>query len=117
MRFKVDQNLPVEVAEALRTAGRDADTVDDESLAGASDRKLAEYASTERRAIVSLDVGFADIRAYPPSEHPGLMVLRPAHQEKGNVLRLIARVIPLLEREPLAGRLWIVDERRVRIRN
>lgn len=34
MRFKVDQNLPVELAEALRAAGHDAHTVYEEGLAG-----------------------------------------------------------------------------------
>ena len=33
-RFKVDENLPVEAAEALRIAGYDALTVLDPSLAG-----------------------------------------------------------------------------------
>jgi predicted nuclease of predicted toxin-antitoxin system len=42
MRFKVDENLPVEVADSLRQAGYDTATV------------------------ITLDTDFADIRAYPP---------------------------------------------------
>jgi hypothetical protein len=50
MKFKVDENLPIEVGEILTEAGHDADTVADEALIGASDPKLAEVASNEERA-------------------------------------------------------------------
>jgi predicted nuclease of predicted toxin-antitoxin system len=116
VRFKIDQNLPVEVADALRVAGHDAATVYEELLAGAADPKVADVARAEGRAIITLDVGFADIRTYPPSAHMGVVVLRPARQDKATVLGLIARMIRLLEQEQLAERLWVVDERRVRIR-
>ena len=34
MKFKIDENLPVEAAELLRDAGHDAHTVGEESLTG-----------------------------------------------------------------------------------
>jgi hypothetical protein len=37
-------------------------------------------------------------------------------QSRRSVLRVLKRLISLFETEPLAGRLWIVDEARVRIR-
>jgi hypothetical protein len=37
MRFKLDENIPRAVGEALRAAGHDADTVLDEALGGGSD--------------------------------------------------------------------------------
>lgn len=37
MKFKVDENLPEEVAEALVDLGHDADTVHGEGLSGAED--------------------------------------------------------------------------------
>lgn len=72
MRFKIDENLPVELAEELRAAGHKAATVDDQRLVGASDRHLAEVCKTEGRVFVTLDVDFADIRTYPPDEYPNL---------------------------------------------
>ncbi len=56
MKFKVDENLPVEVAELLRQAGYDAATVFDEKLAGETDRTIAAVCRLEQRAIVTLDV-------------------------------------------------------------
>jgi hypothetical protein len=55
MKFKVDENLPVEVREMLIDGGHDAQTVVDEALAGAKDPRLATVAREERRTLVSLE--------------------------------------------------------------
>lgn len=116
MRFKVDENLPVEAAEILRDSGHDAVTVLEQQLRGSADSHLAALCKQEGRALVTLDMDFADIRAYPPADLPGLILLRLARQDKPNVLSALARLIQVLHAEPLAGTLWIVEENRVRIR-
>lgn len=116
MRFKTDENLPVEAAAVFRKAGHEAETIHDEQLSGRPDDQLAEVCRRENRILVTLDLDFADIRTYPPHEYPGLIVLRPRLQAKRRVLDLLQFVSRLLDLEPLAGHLWIVDESRVRIR-
>ena len=66
--------------------------------------------------MITLDADFADIRAYPPEQFPGLIVLRLRRQDKLHVLEVIGRLIPLLSSEPLEHLLWIVEETRLRIR-
>jgi predicted nuclease of predicted toxin-antitoxin system len=116
MKFKVDENLPIDVALILQQAGYQAETVFDEGLSGAEDAVIAETCQSEQRILITLDVGFADIRTYPPSQHPGMIVLRLDRQEKQNVLKIIRSIITLLTEKPIAGTLWIVSERQVRIR-
>ncbi|MDS4019458.1 MAG: DUF5615 family PIN-like protein [Candidatus Competibacter sp.] len=116
MRFKIDENLPVEVAKLLRRHQHDAATVIEQRLAGQPDAHIAGICQTEQRALITLDLDFADIRRYPPADHAGIIVLRPATQSIPAVLSLIQRLVPLLNREPITGALWIVDESRVRIR-
>ena len=116
MRFKVDENLPIEVAEVLQAAGHDATTVNEEGIGGAHDPDIAKVLRRENRAIVTLDVGFADIRLYPPHEYPGIVVFRLPRQDKPLVLRICQRLVGPLTREPLAGRLWIVEVDRIRVR-
>ena len=116
MRFKIDENLPVEAAEVLRRGGHDATTVLEEGISGSLDPRIAAVCQQEQRALITLDKDFADIRTYPPSEYDGLVVMRIPHQDKPSVLALVERLLPLLEQEMLAQRLWIVDEQRVRIR-
>ncbi len=116
MRFKIDENLPIEARDAFIQAGFEASTVEDEALSGSPDANIASICRAEKRAIVTLDLDFADIRAYPPAEYSGLIVLRLQKQDKRTVLNIVERLVPLLQDEPLVSRLWIVDERRVRIR-
>jgi hypothetical protein len=66
--------------------------------------------------VLTLDLDFSDIRAYPPSDYAGIIVLRPAVQSVPSIRRLVAHVIALLAAEPLQGNLWIVDDSRIRIR-
>ena len=116
MRFKVDENLPVDVAALLRAAGHDAETVADEKLGGASDPDLASICRREQRALVTLDRGFADIRTYPPVEYPGLIVLRPDQQDKETVIRLATRMTHALAVYPVDRHLWILESHRLRLR-
>jgi predicted nuclease of predicted toxin-antitoxin system len=116
MKFKVDENLPAEVAVALREAGHDAMSVVNQGLGGRADANVAEVCRREGRTLVTLDIDFANVQAYPPRDYPGFVVLRLQRQDKPHVLAVVATVVPLLGEEPLERRLWIVDESRVRIR-
>jgi predicted nuclease of predicted toxin-antitoxin system len=116
MRFKVDENLPPEVTSLLRDLGHDARTIWDEGLSGRPDAELAQACQAERRTLVTLDTGFGDIRTYPPEQFAGLIVLRLAKQNRSHVLAVFRRVMTLIPAEPLSGRLWVVEEDRVRVR-
>jgi predicted nuclease of predicted toxin-antitoxin system len=116
MKFKIDENLPVEVAEVLRQAGYEAATVHDQNLAGEIDRTIALVCQSEQRALITLDTDFADIRTYPPGQYAGLVVLRLKQQDKRSVLTVIARLVKALTTEELERYLWIVDEKRIRVR-
>jgi predicted nuclease of predicted toxin-antitoxin system len=116
MKFKVDENLPVEVADLLQESGHDAFTVLDQQMGGQADTSLAVVCQREERAIITLDLDFADIRTYPPSQFSGLIVLRLKQHDKFHVLTVFERIIEMLETELLHGRLWIVEENRLRIR-
>ena len=103
MRFKQDENLPVELAEAFREAGHDAVTVLDKDLGGARDPYLASLFRREGRAIVTFDTDFADIRTYPPSTHPGFVVLRLDSQAYGHVLEIGKHLLNVMSGAAHAG--------------
>ncbi len=116
MKFKTDENFHPDAAELLRKHGHDVLTVWDQNLRGASDDKLTAICSKEQRAMITLDLDFADIMAYPPGEFPGLIVLRLKDQSRKSILSVMEGIISLLISEPLPGKLWLVDEKKVRIR-
>lgn len=117
MEFEIDENLPVEVADLLRQAGHDTMTVPEQHLEGSPHSDIASVCQDERRALITLDTGFADIRAYPPSQFPGMIVLRLRRQDKPHVLNMLQHLLPLLSSELLEHRLWIVEETHLRIRD
>jgi predicted nuclease of predicted toxin-antitoxin system len=116
LKFKVDENLPTEAAELLAGAGHDAVTVGEQRMAGQPDAKVAAVCQQEDRIVVTLDLDFADIRAYPPSDYAGIIVFRLTVLDKFHVLSVLQRLLPVLDKETLVGKLWIVNESSVRMR-
>lgn len=116
MKFKTDENLPVEACELLNKQGHDALTVLDQKLGGAADDQLSTVCQSEKRVLVTLDFDFSDIRHYPPSEHHGIIVLKATSQSKKSIVKLLEGVLKLLNTEPVEGKLWIVEENKIRIR-
>ena len=53
MKFKLDENLPVELVEDFRVLGHDADTIIDEGLRGAADPAVVDAAFSVGRMLVS----------------------------------------------------------------
>ena len=117
MKFKVDENLPLEVVDELRHAGYDALNVYEQKLGGIYDSELAKVCQNEQRIIVTLDTDFADIRSYPPEEFSGIIVLRLRSQDKAYILDTISKVVRMFPNEPIKHKLWIVDDSYVRIRS
>ncbi len=109
MRFKLDENLPVELAQLSRRAGHDAATVLEQRLGGARDADLVSACASENRTIVTLDTDFSDIRTYPPAAHTGMIVMRLRNQGRDHVLNIAERLIQALPETTLDGELWIVE--------
>lgn len=116
MKLKTDENLPIEAAATLREAGFDAETVRDEALSGSADEILADRVRSEARVLVTPDLDFANIHAYPPDHHAGIIVLRPNRQDKATVVALLRRTIAVLQERSPVGELWIVQRDRIRFR-
>jgi predicted RNase H-like HicB family nuclease len=60
-----------ECAEILRGGGLEAETAADERLTGAEDSVIADRFRSEGRVLITLDLDFANIRAYP-GEYAGI---------------------------------------------
>ncbi len=101
LRFKIDENLPTEIATLLREAGHDAQTILDQRMGGADDSQIAEACRSETRVLITLDAGFADIRNYPPRDFAGVIVLRTDDQQKARLLSLFRRVLSFIGQDRL----------------
>lgn len=116
MKFKIDENLPIELATLLQNEGYDASTIYSENLKGAKDPTVIAVCQHEQRVLITLDLDFADIKTYPPKDYAGIIVLRVYKQDKPYLISFFQKLIPAIGQHPLEGHLWIVEEGKIRIR-
>jgi predicted nuclease of predicted toxin-antitoxin system len=117
VKFKLDENLPVSSAAILASAGHDVDTVGQEGLSGAPDPDVVVAATAAGRILISLDVGLADIRAYPPGSHAGIVVLRLTDQSAAAVTKAISDLAAFTTAESLSGAVAVLQRGLLRIRH
>ena len=116
MKLKLDENLGVRGKHVLDAAGHDACTVAAQKLTAADDRHLIEICRLEGRALVTLDVDFANPLVCPPADYAGIAVIRlPKRPTAADLQAGLETLVRALNVESLAGRLWIVERGRVRI--
>jgi predicted nuclease of predicted toxin-antitoxin system len=118
MRFLVDANLPRSTVALLVRLGYTAEHVRDLGLWDAPDAKLAARARATGACLITRDLDFADIRAYPPAEYPGLIVLRlPDDAVVDTILKTLARFLGQQRMvDGIPARLVILEVDRARFR-
>lgn len=115
MRLKLDENLGAHHAEMLRSAAHDVDTVHLEELTGSADGDVLAAAVAAGRALVTLDLDFADPWRFPPSQTAGIAVLRVrTRPSRADLEVVVARLAAALAERDMTGRLWVIDLARVR---
>ncbi|MBM3289803.1 MAG: hypothetical protein FJY92_06590 [Candidatus Hydrogenedentes bacterium] len=114
MRFKIDENLPFEVATFFRTEGYEAHTVAEQGARGFIDPRISEMCRDAGEVLVTMDMDFANLRSYPPAAYPGFLVLRSRVQDKAAVVALLRNNIPVLQKLNLCGHLTIVSDEQAR---
>jgi predicted nuclease of predicted toxin-antitoxin system len=98
MKLKLDENLPGQLAIALRQLGHDVHTVPDENLAGHPDATIWRAAQSEQRFLITQGLDFPHVRRFQPGTHAGLLLVRlPAPGR----LALTAAVTTAFETEPV----------------
>ncbi len=115
MKLKLDENVDPRAVAILRTAGHDVATVPDEQLSGQPDAAVEATCRLEARCLVTLDLDFANVLAYPPERYSGLVVLRHPRPTAAGLLNLVHQLTASLEHESPERRLWIVEPGRLRV--
>ena len=113
MRFKLEENLPVELAAELRAMGHDTDSVADEGHCGEADPAIVEAASIADRVRLTLDKGIADVRS---QRRTAVVLFRPDSAGRRAVLRFVRERISRIAAMDLAGRVTVVGPSRIRQR-
>jgi predicted nuclease of predicted toxin-antitoxin system len=116
MKLKLDENLSRHLKGILEKYKYDVSTAAEEGLLSKPDTLVAEAAGREGRILLTLDVEFADLRKYPPGQHPGVVLFRPKSFGPLSVNQFIERFFQTTDLNRLAGCVIVVDPQKVRIR-
>ena len=115
MRLKLDENLGLRWVGQFRGAGHDVDTVVGEGLSGSTDESVIDAAFAAERALVTLDLDFANPMRFPPGASPGIAVLRVRERPgRKDVDLVVGQLILGLAAHDLTGRLWVVEPAQIR---
>jgi hypothetical protein len=107
VRFYLDENMPVAVAEQLQRRGIDAVTVRDLELLGESDINHLIRATTEGRVLCTHDVDYLDM-AFAGVEHAGIIFGQQARHGVGDWVRFLELVHGVYTSEDMKNRLEYV---------
>jgi hypothetical protein len=116
VKFKLDENLPVELVTDLRSLGHDADTVTGEGLRGTADPAVVDAALAADRILFTLDKGIANLQRYPTHQDAGIVLFRPDTSGRGAVIAFVCERLHKVLDMDLPGRLTVVGPSRIRFR-
>ncbi len=117
-RLLVDEDLPRSLAPALRHQGFDALDVRDIGLRGRADAEIANRAAEDRRAVLTADLGFANILRFPLGSHAGMVVVRFPNEVPVAVLnQAVIKALQGLTDKEVEGSILVVEPGRTRLRS
>ena len=85
VKFLADECTFDSTVELLRNEGWDVATVKGIGLRGAKDPEVLNKAQETAAVLVTQDLGFGDIRRFPPSAYCGVVVLKMTYRTSDEV--------------------------------
>ncbi|MCX6048523.1 MAG: DUF5615 family PIN-like protein [Chloroflexi bacterium] len=115
MKIKLDENMPVALAEQLRRLGHDVHTVPEEALSGQSDPNIWAAAQDEQRFLITQDLDFSDVRQFVPGTHAGILLVRLRQPGRIALLQTVTYAFMAEDVTAWSRCIVVLTERKLRI--
>jgi predicted nuclease of predicted toxin-antitoxin system len=113
----VDEDMHRSVAGLLQQVGHHVLDVRDHGLRGASDQEIFAFAQQQGAALLTGDLGFANLLAFPLGTHHGILITRfPNELSTARINEEILHELTGVKDEEIKGNLIILEPGRMRIR-
>ena len=116
MKIKLDENLPLQVAERLRNLGHDIHTTQQEGLSGYPDADIWSAAQREGRFLITQDLDFSDARKFAPGTHHGIVLVRLHSPSRSQLIKRVEEVFRYENVSDWWSCFVVVSEHKVRVR-
>jgi len=115
MKIKLDENLPLGLATALKNLGHNVHTTAEEGLLGKPDADVWMVTQREERFLIKQDLDFSDLRRFAPGAHHGILLVRLHSPDWRNLAERAAKVFRDEDVERWAGCFVVATEHKIRI--
>jgi predicted nuclease of predicted toxin-antitoxin system len=115
MKIKLDENLPLALADALKHLGHKVHTTLEEGLAGKPDADVWAVTQREGRFLITQDLDFSDLRRFAPGSHHGILLVRLHSPDWRNLVERVAKIFRDEDVERWAGFFVVATEHKIRI--
>jgi predicted nuclease of predicted toxin-antitoxin system len=116
MKIFADECVYAITTKTLREWGHDVETAQEAGLSGHEDNELLQYATSQNRILISIDMDFSNAFRFIPSSHSGIIILkiRPATIE--DVHQVLRQLLESFSEDKLRKSLVMVDRTKYRVR-
>ena len=87
MNLFADECVYKVTVDLLRSWGHDVLTAQEVGLSGKPDEEILAYAVRHERVLITIDMGFSNIRHYTPESHRGIIVAKFARATQMQFIR------------------------------
>jgi len=114
LRFLADENILPSTLQLIRSEGHDVLDIKEANFKGITDAEVIQLSRKEGRILLTLDMHFTNIFLFPPSQTPGIVVIRAKPAVPAKVDAIVAQFLEHLKPEEISGALSIISERGTR---
>lgn len=114
LRFLADENIFPTTVKLIRSKGYDVLDIKEANLTGITDIEVIQLAKKEGRILLTLDMHFSNIFLFPPSQSPGIIVIRGKPAVPVKVDSIVARFLESLTPQAISGALTILSDKGIR---